>query len=159
MQKPQARSSRRRSTSAIKFAETSLTKIHGYSNNPREHSAAQIAAIARSIASSGFINPLIIDRSGEIIAGHGRFEAAKLVGLEAVPTITVSHLGEAQKRAYRIADNRLAEVGTSWSYEMLKIEVGAILELDADFDIELTGFDARELELKFDAAHVAVPDD
>ncbi len=159
MQKPMAPSSWRPSKSAIKFAQTSLSNIHGYAHNPREHSAPQIAAIARSIAASGFINPLILDRSGQIIAGHARFEAAKLVGLEAVPTITVSHLSEAQKRAYRIADNRLAEVGSTWSYEKLEIEVSAVLEMDTDFDIELTGFEARDLELKFDAAEVDVAND
>lgn len=143
----------------VALSNRSVRAIKPYPNNPRDHSPRQIRAIARSIASSGFLNPIIVDEAGEIIAGHGRLEAAKLAGLAEVPVLTASNLSEAQKRAYRIADNRLAEVGSSWSLDKLELEVGSILELDIDFDIELTGFDLRELELQFDAAAPEEPEE
>nr|WP_269142338.1 DNA methyltransferase [Sphingomonas sp. IC-11] len=91
------------------------------------------------------------DADGEIIAGHARYEAALRLGLKQVPVIVLDHLSEAAKRAYRIADNRLAEVGTRWSVELLRLEVDTIMELDAGFDISLTGFEAAELDIRFDA--------
>lgn len=117
--------------------------------NAKNHPPKQIVALARSIASSGFLNPILIDERDQILAGHGRLEAAELAGLTQVPTIRIEHLSSAQKKAYRIADNRLAEVGT-WSFDKLNIEVESILQLDADFDLELTGFDLRDLEIKLD---------
>lgn len=136
-----------------------LAGLRPYTGNAKLHSRKQIAALARSIASSGFINPILIDEQDEILAGHGRYEAAELAGLTEVPTIRVAHLSAAQKKAYRIADNRLAEAGTSWSLDKLKVEVESILDLDAGFDLELTGFELRDLELKLDATVAAEPDE
>src|SRR3984893_7722536 len=86
----------------------------------------------------GYVTPVLIDDSGQIIAGHGRVEAAKLLGMESVPTLRLSHLSAADKRAYIIADNRVAEKA-GWDRELLSIELQALI--DIDFDIELTGFE------------------
>lgn len=128
-----------------------LSELHPHKTNPKTHSPEQVRALARSLSAHKFVNPILVDQAGTIIAGHGRCEAAKLLGLETVPTIALGHLTEAQQRAYRIADNRLAEA-SAWSMEMLNIEVGAILELDANFDLGLTGFDMRDLKIGLDVA-------
>jgi ParB-like chromosome segregation protein Spo0J len=114
-----------------------LSRLTPYKNNARTHSKKQIRQIAKSIKRFGFTNPVLIDDAGEIIAGHGRVEAAKLLGLAAVPTIRLSHLSETEKRAYILADNRLAEKA-GWDREILAIELQGLIELD--FDVELTGF-------------------
>ncbi len=109
------------------------------SNNPKEHRPAQIKKLAASFAEFGFNAPVLVDEQSEIIAGHGRVQAAIEAELEKVPTITLTHLSDQQKRAYLLADNRLSEVGTGWDYELLFQEYQA-LEADG-FDVELTGFD------------------
>src|SRR5580704_15410563 len=93
-----------------------------YPNNARTHSRKQIRQIAESIKRFGFTNPVLIDDAGQIIAGHGRVEAAKLIGLAAVPVLRISHLSEVEKRAYILADNRLAEKA-GWDREILAIEL------------------------------------
>lgn len=133
--------------------ERSLDSLEPHGTNPKQHSDQQIRKLAQSLAVHRFVNPILIDRDGVIIAGHGRYAAAKLLGLSTVPTITLDHLSPSQVRAYRIADNRLAEIGTSWSMKLLNLEVEAILELDADFDLAITGFEARDLVLGTDTAH------
>lgn len=137
---------------SLKVEYRKLEHLRPFATNAKLHSDVQIRALGRSIKSHGFVNPLLVDELGEIVAGHGRYEAARRLGLEQVPVIVLSFLSEAAKRAYRIADNRLSEVGVSWSAEMLRLEVDAIMELDSDFDISLTGFDASDLDLRFDAA-------
>ena len=113
-----------------------------YARNSRTHSDAQVAKLAASIKEFGFLNPVIVDGDNGIIAGHGRILAAQKLGLEAVPTIEADHLTEAQRRAYVIADNRLA-LDAGWDDELLRIELG---DLNADgFDLSLTGFDLDEL--------------
>jgi hypothetical protein len=112
--------------------------------NPRTHSKKQIRQIARSIERFGFTNPVLIDREGGIVAGHGRIEAAKLLGLEIVPTIRLEDLTEAEIRAYVIADNRLAE-NAGWDRELLAIELQGLIELD--FDVTLTGFETPEIDI------------
>ena len=107
--------------------------------------------IADSIKQFGFTNPILIDDAGLILAGHGRFEAAGLLGLAEVPTITLSHMSAAEKRADAIADNRLAEKA-GWDRETLALEFGQIVELDEEFEIVRTGFDLEEVELIIDAA-------
>ena len=114
-----------------------------YARNPRTHSAHQIAQIAASIERFGFTNPVLVDDAGGIIAGHGRVAAAKSLGLAEVPTLRLSHLTEAERRAYIIADNRLAETA-GWDAEILAIELEALIELD--FEIELTGFEIAEVD-------------
>lgn len=120
-----------------KYKYKSITELTPYKTNARTHSAEQIEKIGESIKEFGFINPVLIDGDGEIIAGHGRVAAAELIGMDKVPTLLVDHLTEAQKRAYIIADNRLAE-DASWDEDILKIELTELAEMD--FNIELTGF-------------------
>jgi hypothetical protein len=109
-----------------------------YVNNSRTHSEAQIQQVAASIKEFGFTNPILIDDEGGIIAGHGRLQAAQLCGIAEVPTITLEGLTEAQRKAYVIADNKLA-LNSSWDSEMLANELKAISETDISFLI--TGFD------------------
>lgn len=108
-----------------------------YAANSRTHSESQVAQIAASIAEYGFINPIIISKGGTLIAGHGRLLAARKLGLDLVPVLEVSHLTDAQRRAYVIADNRLAEMA-GWDDDLLRIELSDLRE--SGFNIELTGF-------------------
>jgi len=114
-----------------------------YARNSRTHSDAQVAQIAASIKEFGFTNPVLIDADGGIIAGHGRVLAARVLKLDSVPCIRLSHLTETQKRAYVIADNKLA-LNAGWDEDMLRIELEELGEIG--FDLDLTGFDADELE-------------
>lgn len=116
--------------------------------NARTHSKKQIKRIASSIREFGFLNPVIIDDANMILAGHGRLEAARQVGLTHVPVVRFDHLTAAQKRAYLIADNRIAEQA-GWDREMLAIELGELVDLlpIEGFDISLTGFDTPEIDL------------
>jgi DNA modification methylase len=117
--------------------------------NARTHSDAQVAQIAGSIRAFGFNNPVLVDGANGIIAGHGRLLAARQLGLATVPTIELAHLSAAQKRAYILADNKLAEQA-GWDEELLALELGDLAALD--FDLTLTGFDTAELDrlLAFD---------
>ena len=114
-----------------------------YARNSRTHSDAQVAQIASSIKEFGFTNPVLIDGGGGIIAGHGRVLAARKLGMSEVPCIRLEHLTDAQKRAYVIADNRLA-LNSGWDTEMLKVEFSDLQELG--FDLELTGFYLDEIK-------------
>ena len=114
-----------------------------YINNAKTHSDKQVDMIAASIKEFGFNNPILIDGESGVIAGHGRLMAANKLGMDKVPTIELSHLTEAQKKAYILADNRLGEVGTDWDMELVNIELQFLDELD--FDVELTGFDMPEV--------------
>ena len=114
--------------------------------NPRTHSEKQIRQIAASIETFGFTNPVLIDSSDTVVAGHGRVRAAKRLGLRTVPTIRLEHLNEAQIRAYVIADNRLAECA-GWDRELLALELQGLAEIDLDFDLEVTGFETAEIDL------------
>jgi DNA modification methylase len=120
--------------------------LRPYARNARTHSAKQIAEIAASIRAFGFNNPVLIDKDGGIVAGHGRVEAAKVLGLETVPTIRLEHLSEAQKRAYILADNKLAEKA-GWDREILAIELQHLMEIELDFDISATGFEVPEIDV------------
>lgn len=125
-----------------------------YARNARTHSDAQVAQIAGSIREFGFTNPVLIDAAGGIIAGHGRVLAARKLGMQEVPCIRLSHLTEIQKRAYVLADNKLA-LNAGWDEAMLALELSA-LQIEG-FDLGLTGFDAVELDGALDAE--AVGDD
>jgi hypothetical protein len=118
-----------------------------YVNNARTHSQEQINQIAASIKEFGFINPVIIDGDKGIIAGHGRVQAAQKLGMAEVPCVQASHLTEAQKKAYILADNKLA-LNAGWDDEILRLELQALDDLD--FDLELTGFDLEEITQAFD---------
>jgi DNA modification methylase len=117
-----------------------------YARNSRTHSEGQVAQIAGSIREFGFTNPVLIDGDNGIIAGHGRVMAAQKLGLDEVPCIRLDHLTETQRRAYIIADNKLA-LNSGWDEEMLGLELADLRELD--FDINLIGFDADEINALF----------
>lgn len=123
-----------------------LADIRAYKNNPKLHNRAQVAKIRESIREFGFINPVLLDENHEIIAGHGRVAAAQDAGMTEVPAIILSHLTDAQKRAYRIADNKLTELG-KWSVELLNLEFSELSDLDLDFNLEITGFETAEIDL------------
>ena len=129
-------------------------KLRPYAGNPRTHSKKQVRQIADSIRRFGFTNPVLIGEDGEIIAGHGRVEAAKLLGMATVPTLRLAHLDAVQRRAYVLADNKLA-LNAGWDPELLAIELQGLIS--AEFDIELTGFSATEIELVLDAAAEGAP--
>ena len=122
-----------------------IADLKPYPRNARTHSKKQIRQIAKSIQEFGFTNPILIDAEGGIIAGHGRIEAAGLLGLEEVPTIRIDHLSEVQKRAYMLADNKLAE-NAGWDEGILAEELGALMADDLDFDVEITGFSIAEID-------------
>jgi DNA modification methylase len=126
--------------------------LRPYPRNARTHSKKQIRQIASSIQRFGFTNPILVDDEKQIIAGHGRVQAAKLLGLEEVPTVRLSHLSEIDKRAYILADNRLAEMA-GWDREVLAIELQALLDLN--FEVELTGFQTGVIDLILDEAREA----
>jgi ParB-like chromosome segregation protein Spo0J len=122
-------------------------KLIPYVNNSRTHDDAQVSQIAASIKEFGFTNPLLIDSEGGIIAGHGRLMAAKKLGMDEVPTIMLDGLSDAQKKAYVIADNKLA-LNAGWDMDLLAVEIEQLKELD--FDIDLLGFNIDELDVEFD---------
>ena len=113
-----------------------------YARNSRTHSDEQVAQISASIKEFGFTNPILIDEDGLIIAGHGRVQAAQRLKLDEVPAIVLEYLTEAQKKAYVIADNKLA-INAGWDFDMLKVEFNDLI--DMDFDLSLIGFDGKEL--------------
>lgn len=128
------------------YKKAKVSELIPYARNSRTHSEAQVSKIASSIKEFGFLNPVITDGQKGIVAGHGRLMAAQKIGMDEVPTIDASHLTEAQRRAYVIADNRLA-LDAGWDDEMLRIE---LKDLDADkFDLTLTGFELGELSNMF----------
>jgi len=113
-------------------------KLIPYANNSRTHSEKQIQQVAASIKEFGFTNPILIDEDNGIIAGHGRLQAAQLLGMDTVPTISLKGFTEAQKKAYVIADNKLA-LNSGWDDELLKIEIEALS--DFDFNLDILGWD------------------
>ena len=121
-----------------------LERLKPYAQNARLHAPEQITKIAASIVQFGFNLPILCDSEGEIIAGHGRLEAAKRLSLERVPVLVLDHLSESQKRAYRLADNRLAELAT-WDETLLHAELDALLKC-ADVDLDAVGWSAEELD-------------
>ncbi|MEQ8257998.1 MAG: site-specific DNA-methyltransferase [Roseovarius confluentis] len=123
-----------------------LDSLVPYALNSRTHSETQVAQIAASISEFGFTNPVLIGDDGTIIAGHGRVLAARQLGMSEVPVLRLSHLTDAQRRAYVIADNKLA-LNAGWDEELLRLELGALR--DEGFDLGLTGFDAEEVDALF----------
>lgn len=129
----------------MKVENISLEALIPYARNSRTHSDQQVAQVAASIREFGFTNPVLIGKENDIIAGHGRVLAARKLGLEKVPCIRLSDLSENQKRAYIIADNKLA-LNSGWDEEMLALELQDLGDLGVD--LELTGFDAEFLGSK-----------
>lgn len=126
----------------LNLQRISISALIPYANNTRTHSEEQVAQIAASIKEFGFTNPILIDGENGIIAGHGRVLAARKLGIDLVPCIRLDHLSDTQKRAYIIADNKLA-LNAGWDDELLSLELGALAE--EDFDLSLTGFSTEEI--------------
>jgi DNA modification methylase len=124
-----------------------LSKLKAYPSNARTHSKKQIRQIAASIERFGFNNPILVDDTNQIVAGHGRANAAKLLAISEIPVLRLSHLTDDEKRAYILADNRLAE-SAGWDREILAIELQALIT--TDFEVELTGFETAEIDLLLD---------
>tara|TARA_R110000796_G_scaffold22104_1_gene64385 strand:+ start:278 stop:874 length:597 start_codon:yes stop_codon:yes gene_type:complete len=138
---------------SIKYKSTG--EIIPYINNSRTHSEQQVQQVAASIKEFGFTNPILIDEEGGIIAGHGRLQAAQLLNLNEVPTITLEGITEAQKKAYVIADNKLA-LNSGWNDELLKVELEALS--DFEFDLTLLGWDVLP-DFKDDIDYSILDDD
>lgn len=135
----------------MKIEHLAIDRLIPYARNSRTHSDEQVAQVAASIREFGFTNPVLIDGDGGIIAGHGRVMAARKLGMDKVPCIRLAHLTEAQRRAYIIADNKLA-LNSGWDEKMLALEFKDLQAMD--FDLELTGFglgDIDELLAELDA--------
>lgn len=133
-----------------------INELIPYVNNARTHSDTQIAQIAASIKEFGFLNPVIVSSDNTILCGHGRYYAAQKLGLEKIPCIKEEHLTEAQKKAYIIADNKLA-LNAGWDNDLLTIELSDLQ--DVDFDLDLLGFDDKELSKLFDETKDIEDDD
>ena len=133
-----------------------IQSLRPYLGNARTHSKKQVRQIASSIQRFGFTNPVLISDDDEIIAGHGRVMAAKELGLATVPTLKLSHLSPAERRAYVLADNKLA-LNAGWDNETLAIELQALI--DIDFDVSLTGFSLAEVDLVLDQAGESNPEE
>jgi len=128
-----------------RLEKIAIADLKPHDRNPRTHSKRQVEQIADSIRRFGFTNPVLVDASNQVVAGHGRIEAAKKLGMSSVPVLRLEHMTEAEKRAYVIADNRLAELA-GWDNNLLALELAAIAELDSEFELPLTGFDQAEIE-------------
>ncbi|ALN64597.1 DNA methylase family protein [Lysobacter antibioticus] len=128
---------------SLQIEQRPIEALIPFARNARTHSDAQVAQIAASIVEFGWTNPILVDGTSGIIAGHGRLLAARQLGLAQVPVIELAHLTPAQKRAYVIADNRLAE-NAGWDEELLKLELAELR--DAEFDLDLLGFTEDELD-------------
>ena len=126
-----------------RYENVPIKQLNPYKNNARTHSEKQVEKIANSIEEFGFINPVLIDSDYGIIAGHGRVKGAERLGMTEVPCLFIEDLTDEQKRAYIIADNKLA-LDAGWDYELLQIELNELDNLD--FDFTLTGFDDLELD-------------
>jgi DNA modification methylase len=142
----------------LKIETLPVDSLRPYGRNPRTHSAKQIQQIAASIEKFGFTNPILVDEEQRVIAGHGRIEAAKHLGITEVPTIRLEEMTQAQKRAYVLADNKLAE-NAGWDQELLALELADITKLESEFDLTVTGFETAEIDILLDAAQAHRPDE
>ena len=145
-------------TTTKEFQLVDINKLVPYANNARTHNKEQILKLRSSLREFGFVNPVIIDREYNVLAGHGRIEAAKAENISEVPCVFADHLTEAQKKAYILADNRMA-LDAGWDEELLSVEMQELQELG--FDLSMTGFDEKELTdlLGVDADGEAKEDD
>lgn len=138
----------------LRLVTRSLKEISADARNPRQHSSRQITKIARSIETFGFNVPILIDRNGQVVAGHGRLLAAQKLGWEEVPTIALEHLSEAQAKAYRIADNRLTEI-SEWDDRLLAEQLKELSLVDLDFSLEAIGFEMGEIDFRIESLDVS----
>jgi ParB family chromosome partitioning protein len=128
--------------SKLKIVYKARSWFEAYENNSRTHTKSQVKQIADSIQQFGFTNPILADPSGTVIAGHGRLMAAEMLDLDSIPVIILEDLTDAQKRAYVIADNKIA-LNAGWDFEMLAAEIDALN--DTGFDVSLLGFSSAEI--------------
>jgi DNA modification methylase len=135
----------------LEITYLSLGSLTPANRNARTHSRKQIGQIADSLKTFGWTNPVLISDEGKIVAGHGRVEAAKLLGMAEVPTIRLSKLNREQCRIYALADNRLAELA-GWDRNLLALELGELCKIELDIDVELTGFEMAEIDVLLDEA-------
>ncbi|MCV2890231.1 site-specific DNA-methyltransferase [Ruegeria aquimaris] len=140
---------------ADKVVQTPVSDLKPYARNNRIHTPKNVDKLKASVEQFGFVTPILIDGDNVIIAGHGRYEAAKALGLAAVPTVVAAHLSPAEVRALRIADNRLAEL-SDWDAEALQIEFAELMDLglegELDFDLVVTGFEMPEIDIIINGA-------
>ena len=127
----------------LKIVYRPLQELSPYAHNARTHSPEQVAQLVESIKQFGWTNPVLIDEKGEIIAGHGRVMAAEMLKMDSVPVIVLSGLTDEQKKAYRLADNRLP-MNAVWDEDLLRMELSDLI--NADFDVSLTGFIPTEID-------------
>ena len=135
-----------------------IAALAPWARNARTHAKKQIRQIAASIRQFGFTNPVLIDEAGTILAGHGRVAAAKLLGMTEVPCLRIDHMSENEKRAYVLADNKLA-LNAGWNEDVLAAELGALVSADLDFDVGLTGFSIPEIDGTLAMVKPEEPDD
>ncbi len=128
-----------------------IAELNPNPRNARLHSKKQLHQIAASISAFGFNVPVLIDQGNVIIAGHGRVEAARTLGLATVPVLRIEHLSAAQQRAFALADNKIA-LNASWDPAMLELDLKELSALELDFDLEITGFETAEIDLLVDGA-------
>ena len=128
---------------ADKVEKWSIERVFPYANNSRTHSDEQVSQIAASMKEWGWTNPILVDEQGQIIAGHGRVLAARKLGLSEVPVVIAEGWSEAKKKAYVIADNKLA-LNAGWDENLLRLEIDELKSLN--FDLELIGFTSNELQ-------------
>lgn len=143
----------------LQITYRSIAELSANPRNARTHSALQIRQIARSIEAFGFVNPVLVDEQDVLIAGHGRLAASEKLGLERVPVIRITGLSDTQKRGLMLADNRIAE-SAGWDSEMLARELADLSDMELDFDLEVTGFDAAEIDIAIESgnSHDDVPE-
>ncbi|MBB9692259.1 ParB N-terminal domain-containing protein, partial [Escherichia coli] len=127
----------------LKIVYRPLQELSPYAHNARTHSTEQVVQLVESIKQFGWTNPVLIDEKGEIIAGHGRVMAAEMLKMDSVPVIVLSGLTDEQKKAYRLADNRLP-MNAGWDEDLLRMELSDLI--NADFDVSLTGFSSTEID-------------
>ena len=154
--RPEVPRSLRRALRNIKVEVRSIDAVRPYPNNANKHSKKQIGKLTDSLIEFGWTFPILIDDDGVIIAGHGRWEAAKRLGFEKVPVICLSDLSDAQVKAYRLTDNRLAQ-DAAWDNELVAMELQVLDGLD--FDLEATGFEMGEIDFFIDGLNDAAGDD
>jgi hypothetical protein len=135
--------SQKRAADGMKVDQLPIARVLAYAGNAKRHPEMQVAQIKASIGQFGFTNPILVDAKGTVIAGHGRLQAAIEMGLKKVPVIKLSHLSEDQAKALRIADNSIAQAGTSWDPDMLEAELASLRAVK--FDMEPLGLEAIEL--------------
>jgi hypothetical protein len=143
---------------SLQISYLPLASLKPHPTNARTHSKRQIKQISESLQEFGWTNPILIDDALNVVAGHGRMEAAKLLGMDIVPTMRLGEMTEAQRRAYMIADNKLAEQA-GWDKSLLKFEFSEILALDSSLDLTVTGFSIDEIDILFDDADAGAEGD